>query len=595
MACIAMHDHGFRYTLGLARWTLRNFSSYTLRRKSSLYSEEELRRQRETVFPEKITFSIIVPLYNTPEKFLREMIGSVRQQTYEAWELCLADGSDALHSEVETICRSFAEEDKRIRYRKLNANLGISGNSNAALEMAGGDYIALLDHDDLLHPAALYAVMREIAGKGADFIYTDEGVFRGRPENVTLPFFKPDYAPDTLRAINYICHFTVFRRELLKKTGGFRSECDGSQDHDLILRLTECAEKIVHIPELLYYWRSHAGSTAQSAGAKPYVTQAGMRALRDHLARIGMQGEVLETDCPTAYRIRYALNAQPLVSVIIPNRDHKEVLEKCLNSISQKTGYPNWEIIIVENGSTEPETRAYYEELKKDSRIRVVTWNGGFNYPAICNFGVKAARGEYYLLLNNDTEVISPEWIEEMLMFAQREDVGAVGAMLYYPDDTVQHGGVWIGLPGPADHYHKRCGRGTPGYMRRLCCAQDLSAVTGGCMMISRKAWEQVGGLDERFAVEYNDIDLCMQLRKAGYLIVWTPFAELYHHESLSRGYDDTPEKIARHNTEATLFRSRWKEQLKKGDPYYNPNFIPGRADFTFDLPQNAKVRIKER
>ena len=593
--CVSLKHYGVRHTAQSVRWTLRKAFGYAVCGKYGLYSKRELREQAQTVFSEKVTFSIIVPLYNTPKKFLREMIGSVQAQTYPHWELCLADGSDAAHGGVEAICRRFAEKDGRIRYRKLNANLGISGNSNAALELAQGAYIALLDHDDLLHPAALFAVMREISAKGADFLYTDEGVFRHGLRYCCLPHFKPDYAPDTLRGNNYICHLTVFRRTLLEKTGGFRSEYDGSQDYDLILRLTEQAERIVHVPELLYYWRAHAGSVAKKLSAKPYAAAAGVRALSAHLARIGSGGEVSQTESSTIYRIRYRLMGQPLVSVIIPNRDHTQELKRCLDSVLEKTAYPNFEVILVENGSTEPETPAYYEKLKADARIRVAKWEGGFNYSAINNFGVGFAKGEYLLLLNNDTEIITPQWIEELLMFAQRSDVGAVGAMLYYPNDSIQHAGVFIGYPGLAEHYHKTWARSSSGYMGRLYYAQNVSAVTGACMMIPKRVWEQVGGLDERFAVAYNDVDLCLRIRRAGYLVVWTPFAELYHLESVSRGYEDTPEKLARFHAEADLLRSRWEKELKKGDPYFNPNFVPERSDFIYDWIKNAKKRIRAR
>ena len=594
--CISLHDHGIGHTLKqirmkLSRWTLRNTIGYTAHGISGLYTKGELRQQREAVFPEKLTFSLIVPLYNTPRKFLQDMIASVKKQTYGDWELCLADGSDDAHGEVERLCRGYAAGDERIRYQKLDRNYGISGNSNAALAMARGEYIALLDHDDLLHPAALYVVRERIAATGADFLFTDEGVFRDGLLKTIHPHFKPDYAPDSLRGNNYICHFTVFRRALLEKTGPFRPACDGSQDFDLVLRLTEQASTIVHIPQMLYFWRAHSGSTAQSAAIKPYVVEAGMRALRDHLERVGLEGEVLDAGAPTFYRVRYKIKGQPLVSIIIPTQDHRAYLERCLRSILEKTTYPNWEIVLVENGSTEPETWAYYEELKKDSRIRVVVWDGGFNYPAINRFGIGFARGDYYLLLNNDTEIITPAWIEEMLMFAQREDVGMVGAKLYFPNETIQHSGVCVDYPGPADHYHKGWRRDDPGYLGRLLYAQDLTAVTGACMLVPKRVWEQVGGMEERFAVAYNDIDLCMRIRKAGYFVVWTPFAELYHYESVSRGYEDTPEKRARFEREAALFCSRWKQELLAGDPYYNPNFVPGRIDFNFDLPRNVRKR----
>lgn len=588
-------ENGFSYTWRkcLEKMHLRSESRELA--KEPYYSDEDLSRQCKTTFPQEVRFSIVVPLYNTPETYLRDMIQSVLDQTYGNWELCLADGSDSSHSDVEEICKRYAEADSRIRYEKLERNLGISGNTNAGLDMATGEYIGLLDHDDILHPAALYEVMRAVCSQNADFIYTDENSFHVTPSDAFCPHFKPDYAPDTLRANNYICHFTVFRKTLLEKTGRFRPECDGSQDYDMVLRLTEQAERIAHIPIILYYWRAHPGSVADDVGAKPYVIEAAHRAVQDHLNRIGLKGEVLDTVVTSMYRIRYAIDGQPLVSIIIPNKDHVADLEKCIRSITEKTAYPNWEIIVVENNSEDQDTFACYERLQKDSRIRIVTWEKGWNYSAINNFGVSFAGGEYYLLLNNDTEVISPEWIEEMLMFAQRGDVGAVGTKLYYPDHTIQHGGVGVGIGGVAAHLHQYFDYRHPGYMGRLVYAQNLSAVTAACIMIPRRVWEQVGGLDEDFAVAFNDIDLCMRIRQAGYLIVWTPFAELYHYESKSRGQDDTPEKKKRFASEVTRFLERWKRELEAGDPYYNPNFSLDRVDFGFVLPRVARERIERK
>ena len=551
--------------------------------KQALFTEQELIEQRERKFTRKIKFSIVVPLYNTPEKFLRAMIESALAQTYADWELCMADGSDAEHSDVERICWEYAEMDNRIRYRKLEKNLGISGNTNACLEMVTGDYIGLFDHDDLLHPAALYEVMRTIENTGADFIYTDESTFHETPEDAYLPHFKPDFAPDNLRANNYICHFTVFKRTLLDEVGLFDPACDGSQDHDMVLRLTEKATRVAHIPEILYYWRAHAGSVAESAGVKPYVIQAGIRAVEKQLDRLGLEGKV-EPVRPglTFYRTRYTVRGTPKVSILIPNYEHIRELKACLNSIFEKTTWSNYEIIIVENNSSSRELFAYYEDIQLEhANVRVVTWAGKFNYSAINNYGAQFCTGEYLLLLNNDTEVITPDWIEEMLMFAQRPDVGAVGCMLYYPDDTIQHAGVIVGIGGVAGHSHKYFKRNNPGYMSRLEYAQNLSAVTAACMMIRREAWEKVNGLDEDFAVAFNDVDLCMRIRQAGYLIVWTPFAELYHFESKSRGYEDTPEKQKRFSGEMLRFQPRWEKELEAGDPYYNPNLTLSREDFS--------------
>lgn len=547
-------------------------------------TQQEYQHQQTYAFPRCVKFSILVPLYNTPEKLLREMIASVLHQTYANWELCLADGSDSDHALVGQICQEMAQTDSRIKYQKLEKNLGISGNTNACIDMATGDYIALFDHDDLLHPYALFEMMKAICEQGADFVYTDENTFHDVPRDAYCPHFKPDFAPDTLRANNYICHFTSFSRALLDQVGRFRSECDGSQDFDMMLRLTERARKIVHIPKILYYWRASAASVASDVSAKPYVIEAAHRALRDHLKRIGLEGTVLNSPVPSMYRIKYEILSPALVSIIICTKDHIDDLKKCVTSILEKTTYPNYEIIIVENNSTEPETFAYYKELEQDPRIRVVTWespNHEFNYSAINNYGATFAQGKYLLLLNNDTEVITPDWIQEMVMFVQRSDVGAAGAKLYYPDDTVQHAGLCIGMLTLAGHYHRGFPRQHPGYMGRLIYAHDVSAVTAACVLIRRDVWDQVGGLDESFKVAFNDVDLCMRIRQAGYLIVFTPYAELYHYESKSRGMDTTPEKRTRFVGEVTRFQKRWAKELAAGDPYFNPNFSLDDEDFT--------------
>ncbi len=570
-----LKNKGLRFTLIKVRNKLI-FWRRKYRRKKPLYTSEELEQQRKEHFPKQIQFSIIVPLYNTPESFLREMIQSVLNQTYSDWQLCMADGSNGEHGEVEKICRAYSEIDKRICYRKLEKNLGISGNTNACLDMATGDYIALFDHDDLLHPAALHDVMKEICGKDADFIYTDESIFRRKPADAFMSHFKPDYAPDTLRANNYICHLTVFKKSLLEKVGGFRPECDGSQDFDMVLRLTEQAKSIVHIPKSLYYWRAHSDSVAESLDSKPYVFEAARRAIRDHLKRVGLEGEVTDSPARSIYRIRYKLKGMPLVSILIPNYEHKSMLEDCLNSIFEKTTYPNFEIILIDNNSVSEEMFSYYREIQsKWSNIRVIRWESGFNCPAMNNFGATFAKGEHLLLLSSDTEVISPEWIQEMLMFSQRTDVGAVGAKLYYADYTVQHAGIGIGIGQPSflGYYFKGTDHQNLGYMGRLAYAQNLSAVTGACVMIRRSVWDETGGLDKSFEVAFNDVDLCMRIRKLGYLIVWTPFAELYHYESKRRRSDDTPEEKERFQREVERFQKRWERELALGDPYYNPNF----------------------
>lgn len=547
------------------------------------YISAQRREQEENVqFPKDIKFSVLVPLYNTPDSFLKAMIESVQAQTYKNWELCLADGSDKEHSFVGEICKKYADGDRRIKYEKLEKNLGISENTNACIRMATGEYIALFDHDDLLHPSALYEVMRAICEHGADFIYTDENTFSEEPRDAYNPHFKPDFSPDTLRSYNYICHLSAFSRELLDSVGYFRSEYDGSQDYDLILRLTEKAKKVFHIRKILYYWRAHKNSVAQDVGAKPYTVTAAKKALAAHLERCGLKGEVLDSSVPTTYHIKYEIDGNPLISVIIPNKDHTDDLEVCLKSLYEKSSYKNFEVIIVENNSTEKETFEYYEAIaQKHGNVKIVKWEGNFNYSAINNFGVNYAKGEFILLLNNDVEIINGSCLEEMLMFAQRKDVGAVGAKLYYSDDTVQHAGVILGLGGTAGHAHKHFGRSHPGYMARASIAQNLSACTAACLMMRRDVFDEVGGLDESFEVAFNDVDLCMKIRKKGYLVVFTPYAELYHYESKSRGNDSTPEKLERFRGEIDRFKEKWQKQLDDGDPYYNPNLTLTRDDFS--------------
>ena len=565
----------------------------------SMPDEATRKEQQSTVFEKKIRFSILVPLYNTPKRFLTEMIESVKAQTYENWELCLADGSDEQHAEVGDICREYAAADKRILYKKLDENLGISGNTNMCLEMAAGDYIGLFDHDDILHPCALYEYMKVIDECGADYIYCDETTFKGDSiDNMITLHFKPDFAIDNLRANNYICHFSVFSRELIDHTGLFRSEFDGSQDHDLILRLTHNAKRIVHVPKILYYWRSHAGSVASDINAKSYAIDAAKGAVAAHLKQCGFDGFKIESSraFETIFRIRYKLNDKPLISILIPNKDHVNDLRRCIDSITTKSSYENYEIIVIENNSTEAETFEYYETLEKHPAIQVVKYQGGFNYSKINNFGEKNAKGEYLVLLNNDTEIITRTWLEELLMYAQRPDVGAVGCMLYYEDYSIQHAGIVLGLGAhrTAGHSHYGMNKENLGYMGRLCYAQDVSAVTGACLMTARADYEAVGGLNEDLAVALNDVDYCLKLRRRGLLNVFTPFAELFHYESRSRGTDvtDAADKAnaERYNKECELFKNIWKDELEKGDPYFNPNFSLDYSNFVLRGDPKAMV-----
>ena len=553
---------------------------------ASFPTQEERERQEQAVFERMPKISILVPLWNTPQDFLQEMIGSVQKQTYANWELCLADGSDDAHAYVGEYCRKLAEKDPRIVYQKLAKNEGISGNTNQCYKLATGEFIGLFDHDDILHPCALYEYVKAINEQDADFVYCDEATFKSPDiDRMITMHFKPDYAIDNLRANNYICHFSVFARDLLEGTELFRTQFDGSQDHDMILRLTDNAKKVVHVPKLLYYWRAHAGSVAGNIEAKPYVVEAARGAVADHLRRHGFSHFTITSTraFETIFKISYEIIGEPKISIVIPNKDHAEDLRRCIKSIVEKSTWENYEIIVVENNSETKEIFSYYEELKNNPQIKIVTYEGAFNYSKINNLGVSQATGDYVLLLNNDTQVITVNWMEELLMYAQRQDVGAVGGKLYYGDKTIQHAGVVIGLGAhrTAGHVHYRQKRENLGYMGRLCYAQNMTAVTGACLMVKKKLYEAAGGLDEGFAVSLNDVDFCLKLRRMGYLNVFTPFAELYHFESVSRGLDDQGEKAARYNEESARFREKWRAELEAGDPYFNPNFSLDKSDFS--------------
>lgn len=497
----------------------------------SFPDDAERERQKNTVFDRMVKVSVLTPLWNTPENFLREMIESVQAQTYQNWELCLADGSDDAHAYVGEICREYAAKDSRIVYKKLEKNGGIAENTNRCLEMATGEFVAPFDHDDLLHPCVLYEYVKVINEKDADYIYCDEATFKNGDVNQMITMhFKPDYAIDNLRANNYICHFSMFDKKLLEGTELYRTKFDGSQDHDMILRLTDKARNVVHVPKLLYYWRQHAGSVSSGVEAKPYVVESARGAVADHLRRHGFANfKITSTRAfETIFKITYEIIGEPKISIIIPNKDHVEDLRRCITSIIEKSTYDNYEIIVVENNSETREIFAYYEELANNPAVKIITYKGDFNYSAINNLGVSEASGEYVLLLNNDIQIITVNWMEELLMYAQRPDVGAVGAKLYYPDKTIQHAGVVIGLGAhrTAGHVHYRQKRENLGYMGRLCYAQNMSAVTGACLLVKKALYEEAGGLDESFAVSLNDVDFCLKLRRLGYLNVFTPFAE---------------------------------------------------------------------
>ena len=534
-------------------------------------TEEELEEQRNHKFEHNPKISIIIPMYNTPVKFFGELVDSLINQTYTNWELCLADGSNKENPELKDIY----SKDSRIKYKFIGENKGISGNTNEALTLATGDFIGLLDHDDILPVFSLYEVVKCINNHPeVDFIYTDEDKFEEVGGKRYDPYFKSDFGPDTLRANNYICHFSVFRKDLMEKLGGFRSEFDGAQDYDILLRMSEIAEHIYHIPKILYHWRVHELSTAKAgAHAKPYAYEAGKKAVQAHIDRLGLKGTVEAGNTLGTYKVNYEVIGNPKVSIIIPNKDYASTLKVCLKSIIKLTTYKNYEIIVVENNSTEDETFEYYKKIDGKDNIKVIYYpEKVFNYSAIINFGVRNCTGDYVIQLNNDTELLTPNWLQEMIGFAQREDVGAVGVKMYYPDRTIQHAGIIVGIGGVAGHVFKNIPKNLHGYFSKDAMIQNLSAVTAACIMTPREIYDEVGYMDEEFKVAFNDVDFCLKIRETGKLIVYTPYVEFLHYESKSRGYEDTVEKQQRFKGEIDRFYSKWQGFLDKGDPYYNIN-----------------------
>lgn len=534
---------------------------------------EELEKQRNTKFDYTPKISILVPMYNTPINFFTELVEYLINQTYSNWELCLADGSPERNKDIEKICK----KDERIKYNYTGKNLGISGNTNEALKMATGDYIALLDHDDLLPVNSLFEVVKAInEDPSIEFIYTDEDKITTMDKPRFDPHFKPDFAIDTLRSNNYICHFSVFRKDLMEKLGGERSKYDGAQDYDIIIRMAEIAKNIKHIPKILYHWRVHELSTAKAGGdAKPYAFEAGIPVLEDHLKRVGLEGTVKHGATLGTYEIDYKVKGNPKVTILIPNMDQAKLLRNCIESILKLTTYKNYEIVIIENNSKEKATFQYYKELEKNPKIKILTYvpeEKGFNYSKIINYGVKNTDGEYIVQLNNDTKLLTPDWLEKMVGMNQREDVGAVGVKLYYPDGTIQHAGTIIGVYGVAGHVFRGLYKNTHGYFARDSHIQNLSAVTAACMMAKRSVFEEVGYMNEDFAVAFNDIDFCLKIISSGKLIIYNPFVEFIHYESKSRGTEDTEEKKKRFQGEIDLFNEKWRDYKKKGDPYYNIN-----------------------
>ncbi len=558
---------------------------------------EELEKQRKTTFANPPLLSIVIPAYKTPEKYLREMLDSILAQTYSRWEVCVANGSPRGEGRiVEKVMKQYAARDSRFRWKDLGDNLGISGNTNEALQMASGDYIILADHDDTLPEHALYEVASAIqAHPECDVIYSDEDKLDMDGGALFDPHFKPDFNQDLLTSVNYICHLFVVKRQLLDKVGGFRHEFDGAQDYDFIFRCTEAAGGIYHIPKVLYHWRCHQDSTASNPESKLYAFEAGARAIMAHYERCGIPARKVEKGVDYGiYHTTFRLEPEnPLVSVIIPSKDHTKDLDLCIRSILERATYRNLEFIIIENNSTEAETFAYYKKIQKEfAQVKVVTWEREFNYSAINNFGARYACGEYLLFLNNDTEIIAKGIFEEMLGFCQRPEVGAVGARLLYQDDTIQHAGVVVGFGGIAGHTFIGLHEAENSYFHRAMCAQDYSAVTAACMMTKASVFKECGGFTEELAVAFNDIDYCMKVRALGKLVVYAPYAVMYHYESKSRGLEDTPEKVARFNREIAIFARRWPDILKNGDPYYNPNLTLRKSNFA--LRDLLKEKIGE-
>ena len=538
----------------------------------------------QAAFANLPVISVVMPVYNTPEIYLRRAIESVIEQSYPRWELCIADDAST-DPRIRTILEEYARRDARVRLALREQNGHISAASNSALELATGDYVALLDHDDELAPNALHFVAESINRMpSAEIFYTDEDKIDGKG-NRSEPHFKPDWNPDLFFSQNYVSHLGIYRRELLKLVGGFRVGVEGSQDQDLLLRCLPHVDpaNIAHIPRVLYHWRIAQGSTAHAHEDKQYTTGAGIRALQDYFAAQGRADVAVEAGLvPNTYRARYPIpEPPPLVSLVIPTRDRLDFLEPCLRSIGEKTTYPDYEILVIDNGSVEAATLEYFRRIQaQDSRVRVLAYPHPFNFSAINNYGVQNARGQLVGLVNNDIEVIDPDWLTEMVSHALRPEIGCVGAKLYYGNQTLQHAGVIIGLGGVAGHSHKYFPRAASGYFHRLKLIQNLSAVTAACLVIRKSVYEEVGGMEESLGVAFNDVDFCLKVIRAGYRNLWTPYAELYHHESISRGTEDTPQKIERFNREIEFIKSKWGEALER-DPCYSQNLTLDREDFS--------------
>lgn len=555
---------------------------------STLEEERRIFREEYEKTPDGPLFSILVPAYRTPDRFLKELLACVRNQVFGDYELCIANASPK-EEKMRLMLEDAAEGDERIRILPLAENGGIAANTNAAIQAARGRFVCFMDHDDLIAPDALFEAWQLIRSKNVDLIYTDEDKVRdgaGGMQEHFQPHFKPDFNLDLLRSNNYVCHFLMVRRCLAEEAGGLNGAFEGAQDYEFILRLVDriAAERIGHIPKVLYHWRTHEQSTADNPDSKQYAYESGRKALMEHLERRGLAGEVSQTKDHGFYRIRYTLTHRPLVSIIIPNRESPDLLKKCISAVRAHTRYENYEVIVVENNSSSGEILDCYRTLRAEG-IRVVRWkapDGGpdFNFSAINNFGERFANGEYLVFLNNDVEV-TEGWLEELLSVCERPDVGAAGAKLVYPDGRIQSAGIVVGIGQTAGSLFAGMNSAYSGYLHKASLMQDLSAVTAALMIVRRSVFQKVGGFDEDLAVAFNDVDLCLKIRAEGLLVVYDPFAQAVHDESVSRGDEYTKDKAQRFRQEAGRLKEKWPAYYEEGDPYYNPNFSLSRWDYT--------------
>lgn len=541
-----------------------------------LPQEIKVQKLASHAFDNRPCISIVTPVYRPPHRVLKLMLDSVLRQTYPNWEHCIvnADPSDI---QTQKVLAEYSRKDHRFKVQCLDNNYGISDNTNRAIQMAQGSWIAFLDHDDQLAPFALYEIVDCInKHENVEAIYSDEDKVNPENNQRYSPFFKPEFDLYLLRGSNYLNHFFAVKKAIGDSIGWLDSSFDGSQDYDLVLRLVEQSSCIAHIPKILYHWTAIEGSVSVSESNKNYAVDAAVRALKNHITKLEIDAEVVTTRFP--FRLKYHISRHPLVSIIIPNHNNASMLNQLIETIRNKTTYPNFEIIVVENQSDEPEIFDYYRRIQICERNKVIQWNQEFNFSAVCNYGVEHALGEVILFLNNDMEVINGDWIEEMLGLLLQPKVGVVGAKLRYPNDTIQHAGVIVGMFGVAGHSHRHFPHDSAGYYHRLSCVQRYSAVTAACLMVRKEVFREVGGMDPAFKLEFGDVDFCLRILSQGYINLWTPFAELYHFESQTRGSYDTIEKRELNMQEVSLFKERWAEFLKKGDPSYNIN-LTNRAE----------------